>query len=215
MKLTIAPAHMTIMRNAWGTIAFAMIIGTLCIAISIVFFNALYLDPDPEHHAPVIFVILFCGLFFLAGTAILLRLPRQGRTWLANGGAQIIKAEAQGMIITPTLGGPSYALPWEAITQIVLAKTLKCIELDETSYAWNMVIVHLSPDYKTLCPELGKPFAGASLTGDGVAYISASYPSRQQSDTHFALRQFAPTRIAIQSCRTLTFDYKSRHSVMD
>lgn len=94
------PNALIIYREKWGTLALGLLMGLVCVAFGVGFYG-LMADHVGESRP---FFRVFCGVFVLAGLAVLVRLPGQARQMMADDGLHILVADAQGITLSPNLG---------------------------------------------------------------------------------------------------------------
>lgn len=199
------PNALIIYREKWGTLALGLLMGLVCVAFGVGFYG-LMADHVGESRP---FFRVFCGVFVLAGLAVLVRLPGQARQMMADDGLHILVADAQGITLSPNLGAEPRLYPWGDIEDIVLAEKLRIIESDETSYLWRSVVIFLPMEAFGSASWYKLVTAGISLSGARRPFVLGNFPRGQASTIQAALRRFAPSAVLVSVKARVVFDKKA------
>lgn len=204
LHVKIEDGSIIVYREKWGTIAYELAMGLLCIFIAAYFY---YIGATK---APTAFLIVFCGMFSICGAAIMARLPREARHILTNGGAQVMVAKVSGITLTTDLGGKSRYYPWEMVCELILAERLSLVYPDgeQVSYLYQMIVVFNSDAHEKghwlneFCTRITK-------SGEGRSYLVVDYPKNSSEIIQLALKSIIPHKLRIGICKKVEFNRKS------
>lgn len=193
-----------IYREKWGAIFTQLAIAIVCLAIAISFY---FLGADK---APLAFLIIFCGMFSCAGTAMLATLPRQSKIIFANDGAQMMVANQTGISLAPYLGSPAKYNAWERVAEIILTEKFQIIETyaDDSSFLRQQLIVILTADAHKKGHWLNELGSGITKSGEGRAYLCCDYPKKYRDDIYLALKKLVPSNVGIRIYSKVEFNRK-------
>ena len=194
-----------IYREKWGTLALGLVMGLVCVAFGAGFYGVM---ADNVGAKQPLFLI-FCGVFVLAGLAVLVRLPGQARQMMADDGLHILVADAQGITLSPNLGAEPRLYPWGDIEEIVLAEKLRIIDSDETSYLWRCVVIFLPMKAQGSASWFKRAKDGINLSGTGRPFVLGSFPRGQGQTIRAALRRLAPSAVPVHVKARVVFDQKA------
>ena len=190
-------------REKWGTLAFAAGMGLSCLAFGIGF-DRLMRD---SAGAPGIPLLLFCAVFVLAGSLILLTLPRHARRLRLDDGLHVLVADAAGIALTPNLGAATQRIAWSSVTEIVLSEQLRIVDADETSFLRRTVVMFVSND--GAANSVVHIRSGIATSGTGRGYLLGDYPRGQGRTVRDALNHFAAGAVNVRLCTRAVLDRKT------
>jgi len=190
-------------REKWGAIAVAFGAGVALVGFSLFFYNRLTEARGFEFFSSA-FLVVFGGV----GALLLVGLPRQARTWIAQDGVNIVVANGAGLVLAPYLGSRSRLIPWAGVAEIALTERLKIVGSDETAYCRCQLIVFLSPGQAPPARALERISDGVSHSGWKRPYLMVDYPKHLGRETQAALRRFAPADVSIKRYCSIVFDQK-------
>ncbi len=212
LSLKISEHNAVVIREKWGVLAFTLFVDLSCIAMGLTFcILALRGAWKPD-----VFPMLFGGVFILLGLGhLLFAFPQQAKTILTQGGLQVLLANPDGLTLTLALGMKPHLYRWDDIAEIVLAKELKTIESDETTYMWNTVLVIFKPQSFADKNFFERAKLGISTSRNRITYIMSHYPSTQQDDLANALQRYQHGGFIIKCYGKAAFDLKNESTVRE
>jgi len=205
VRLKSNPGEIIVYREKWGTLAFGMAMGLVCVAFGVGFFSVAYEQAGP----PRPFVAILCGIFVLAGLAVLVRLPQQSRQLFADDGMPILVANASGLTLSPNLGSEPLQLAWNGIAEIVVAEKMRIVDSDETSFLWREIVVYLSIGATGADHWWSRAKNGINLSGTDRPFVLVAFPRGQGQGVCAALRKLAPDAVQVHHEERVVFDRKA------
>jgi hypothetical protein len=193
-----------IYREKWGAIFTQLAVAIVCVSIAAVFY---YLGASK---APPVFLIIFCGMFSLAGVAMLATLPRRAKQILANDGAQIMVANPTGISVAPYFGSAAKYNVWGSLSELILTEKLQITEshADDNSLLRHQLIVMFTADAHKKEHWLNEFGSGITKSGEGRAYLCFDYPKKYRNEICLALKRLVPSNVAIRICTKVEFNRK-------
>ncbi|QGM46571.1 hypothetical protein [Methylocystis heyeri] len=206
MKLGLRRTHeeVVVFREKWGAFAFGLALGAACIAFAIGFY-ALGAD-----RAPSLFIAPFCFVFLTAGLAVWRRLAETAKSWLAEDGAVVFRADAKGVEVAPWPGSASQRFPWPAISEVALADSLRTRHADETAYNRGALIVFFAAGEYACASWFDLARNGLARSAEGRVFQLASYPLQVSQELLEAVRKIAPADVVVKRYEAVVFDYVKR-----
>lgn len=209
LRLNLSETQVTVRRSSANVIAAGFGLGAVAIGFGLLFAGLGRTSAD----APHLFIVLFASAFVAAGLAALWQTASRARVWIAAGGVDVLRCDQAGVELCEFPGSTPFCAAWDRVVEVVVARRLEIVEVDETVWAGPHVIVFLTPE--TADGFWARAKARLSRSGNGRIYASVAISMGITGELTAAIRRFAPGSVPVTPVGLVRMDTRQRTDTFD